>query len=204
MPDQLQRLIGVALSIATLPIVAALVVLIRVDSRGPALYRAVRVGARGQPFICYKLRTMTSSADDHESSAVTVNNDDRITRVGRYLRSKRLDELPQLWNVVRGEMRLVGPRPETPRFVDWRLPAHRVVFTEKPGITGLTQLHSLDESAALTGADPERTYRELVLPAKLRIDLAYLRRRSTKLDVWILRETVRALLRGNKFPIDHL
>ncbi|MGZ6340057.1 MAG: sugar transferase, partial [Candidatus Limnocylindrales bacterium] len=106
----------------------------------------------------------------------------------------RLDELPQLWNVARGEMRLVGPRPEAPTFVDLADPLHRLVFTTRPGVTGLTQLFYADEAGRLDPTDPERHYRETILPAKLRIDAAYLRHRSAALDLWILAQTPRALL----------
>jgi lipopolysaccharide/colanic/teichoic acid biosynthesis glycosyltransferase len=115
--------------------------------------------------------------------------------VGGLLRRFRLDELPQLWNVVAGQMRLVGPRPEDPRYVDLDLPLHREVFTARPGITGLTQLVYHDEGRLLDHSeDPDAHYREEILPRKVAIDAAYLRHRSTKLDLWILAHTPLALL----------
>jgi len=191
MPDQLQRLLGIALSIVTLPLIAAIAVVVRLGSPGPAIHRAERIGTGGRHFTCYKLRTMRIGASP--GPAVTGTHDPRVTRVGASLRRFRLDELPQLWNVARGEMRIVGPRPEAPQFVDFRDPLHQLVFNSKPGITGLTQLAYIDEAAMLAGPDPETTYRVEVLPAKLAIDAAYLERRSAALDLWILGRTIAAV-----------
>ncbi len=194
MPDPLQRALGLLLGALTLPLVAVLALAVKLDSRGPALYRAERVGDAGGAFTCLKLRSMTWRPAA-AGPGLTTAGDAPITRVGRLLRRYRLDELPQLWNVARGEMRLVGPRPEDPRYVEFAEPLHRLVFTARPGITGLTQLVSLDEDEQLAGAtDPETHYREAVLPAKLRVDAAYLRHRSPRLDLWILAQTPRALL----------
>ncbi len=130
----------------------------------------------------------------NEGPRITARDDRRVTSVGRVLRRFRLDELPQLINVVRGEMSLVGPRPEVPAFVDMTDPLHRLVFSAKPGITGLAQLEFHDEARLLAGEDPERRYREVVLPAKLRLDAEYLDRRSTMLDLAILFRTIRAVV----------
>jgi lipopolysaccharide/colanic/teichoic acid biosynthesis glycosyltransferase len=165
---------------------------VKVEDPGPAIYAATRVGEAGRLFTCFKLRTM--SARPSGGSAITSASDPRITRMGRLLRRSHLDELPQLWNVARGEMRFVGPRPEDPRFVDMTQPLHRLVFTARPGITGLTQLVNADEEAHIAPGDPERTYREEVLPGKLAIDAAYLRRRSPGLDLWILAHTPAAVM----------
>ena len=128
--------------------------------------------------------------------AITTRSDDRVTRLGRLLRRFRLDELPQLINVAKGEMNLVGPRPEDPRYVDFADPLHRFVFMAKPGITGLAQLTFVDEARWLgdNPDDADRRYRESVLPQKLAIDARYLRVRSWRLDAWILGQTVRAVL----------
>ena len=193
MPDAIQRLLGLLGALLTVPLVLVLAVAVKLDSRGPALFVATRVGHEGAPFRCLKLRTMTWQPNGHPV-AVTVRDDPRVTRFGRLLRATRLDELPQLWNVAMGDMRLVGPRPEDPRFVDFRDPLHRLVFTARPGITGLAQLLHADEASLLDGADPEREYEDRILPVKLRIDAAYLRNRSPALDLWILAQTPRALL----------
>ena len=189
MPDSLQRLLALLLGIATAPFVGALSVAIRIDSPGSALYVATRMGEHGKPFGLLKLRTMHADAD-RVGPGISTSRDPRITRMGRLLRQTRLDELPQLWNVVRGELRLVGPRPEDPRYVDPSNPVHRVVFWSRPGITGVSQLLHADEARGLVGADPETRYRELVLPTKVALDAAYLAARSTSLDLWILVQTI--------------
>lgn len=158
--------------------------------RGPFLYRASRVGQGGALFTVLKVRTMSAGS---VGAGITGPGDPRITRVGRFLRRYRLDELPQLVNVLRGEMSLVGPRPEDPAYVDWSNPVHRRVFTAKPGITGLAQLEFHDESSRLVGPDIEDRYRTEILPAKLRLDLDYLDRRSLRLDLAIMARTVRTL-----------
>jgi lipopolysaccharide/colanic/teichoic acid biosynthesis glycosyltransferase len=140
---------------------------------------------------------------------ITAAGDVRITRLGRLLRRTKLDELPQLWDVVRGEMTLVGPRPEDPRYVDLADPLHRAVFAALPGITGPTALAYRDEEAILaaaaremaasdgrsvaTEADLDRAYREVVLPAKLAMDAAYLATRSTRSDLVVLGRTIGVL-----------
>ena len=174
------------------PILAWAAVAMRMSGdRGPFLYRARRVGQGGKLFTILKVRTM---ATDRSGSKLTLAGDPRVTKVGRTLRRYRLDELPQLVNVVRGDMSLVGPRPEDPAYVDLTDPLHRRVFTAKPGITGLAQLAYRDEATLLGGADAEQRYRDEILPAKLRLDAEYLDRRSTLLDLQILARTVAAVL----------
>lgn len=199
MPPIIQRLIGLVASVLLLPLVLPLALALRLDSRGQAIYRATRVGRDGRPFACFKLRTMADDAND-SGPAVTGRQDPRVTRVGRVLRRYRLDELPQLWNVARGDMLLVGPRPEDPRFVDLTDPLHRVVFTAMPGITGLTQLAFAEEADMLDASDPEAHYRQVILPRKLAIDADYLRRRTTSLDLWILGQTVLTAI-GRRTPL---
>lgn len=194
-PELLQRAIALLSAIVTLPVVGLLMVLIKLDSPGPALYRATRCGERGEPFVCYKLRTMrVITRNSPLQPRISAADDPRITRFGRFLRRTKLDELPQLWNVVQGKMRLVGPRPEDPGFIDMTHPLHRAVFMQKPGITGLTQLAFLDEEELLSGTNAEEAYVEL-LPRKLTLDQDYLSRRSTRLDLLILRETFATLWR---------
>lgn len=199
MPDSLQRLIGAIASFATLPIVALLAVAVRLDSPGPAFYPSVRLGEGARPFNCRKLRTMRWRPE-MPGAGLTTREDTRVTRVGRFLRATRLDELPQLWHVASGRMRLVGPRPEDPRYADLSDPVHREVFRAKPGITGLTQLLYVDEAKQLDGPDPELHYRREILPAKLRLDVAYLRHRSARLDLWILAATPLAILGRRPIP----
>jgi lipopolysaccharide/colanic/teichoic acid biosynthesis glycosyltransferase len=127
---------------------------------------------------------------------ITAAGDPRITRVGRLLRRSKLDEFPQLWNVVRGDMRLVGPRPEDPRFVALYRPDQRQVLSVAPGITGPSQLTFLDEEDLLGSSDPEATYVREILPRKLAIDLSYAEHHTIRLDVQILAQTGLAVLRA--------
>jgi lipopolysaccharide/colanic/teichoic acid biosynthesis glycosyltransferase len=159
--------------------------------RAPFLYHARRVGEGGRPISILKIRTMVPEGD---GPALTSRDDPRVTRLGRFLRRYRLDELPQLWNVLKGEMTLVGPRPEDPAFVDLANPLHRRVFTVRPGITGPAQLAFHDEAEGREGPDAERIYRETILPAKLKLDSDYLDRRSIRLDLAILVRTAAAIL----------
>jgi lipopolysaccharide/colanic/teichoic acid biosynthesis glycosyltransferase len=174
------------------PILVGVAMYMRLSGdRGPILYRARRVGEGARIITVLKVRTMV---DGPAGSSLTMAADPRVTRLGRLLRRYRIDELPQLINVVRGDMSLVGPRPEDPAFVDLSDPLHRRVFSARPGITGLAQLAFHDEASRLVGADAERRYREEILPAKLRLDAEYLDRRSTSLDLQILVRTVRTVL----------
>lgn len=177
------------------PLLLVLALLVRIDSRGPALYRADRVGRDGRVFRCLKLRTMRWEPNG-AGGRLTVEADDRVTRLGGVLRRLHLDELPQLVNVVRGEMNLVGPRPEDPAFVDPRDPLHRLVFRAMPGITGVTQLAFANEAAMLGSSpvDAAERYRTVILPQKVALDIAYLDARTWRLDLWILWQTARAAL----------
>jgi lipopolysaccharide/colanic/teichoic acid biosynthesis glycosyltransferase len=190
MPDWLQRCLALLIALASAPILAVLAAVVRLDSRGPAFFLAERIGEGGRRFRIVKLRTMHDGAAT-AGPGLSLHQDVRVTRVGRLLRRYRIDELPQVWNVVRGEMRLVGPRPEDPRFVDLGDDLHRRVFLAKPGITGITQLAYASEAELLDPSDPEQHYRQVILPAKLALDARYLARRSTRLDVWILLQTLR-------------
>lgn len=181
-----------ALAIAG-PVLVAIAMVMRLSGdHGPFLYRATRVGEGGATITVLKVRTMVEGRD---GPGITGRRDVRVTPVGRILRRYRLDELPQLVNVVRGEMSLVGPRPEDPRYVDWSDPLHRRVFTARPGLTGLAQLQFHEEAKLLVGPDIEERYRREILPAKLRLDLEYLDHRSLLLDLKILTWTARAILR---------
>jgi lipopolysaccharide/colanic/teichoic acid biosynthesis glycosyltransferase len=174
------------------PVLALIAIAMRLSGdKGPFFYRAPRVG-QGETFTVLKVRTMTPGS---AGSKVTLANDPRVTRMGGMLRRYRLDELPQLINVIRGEMSLVGPRPEDPAYVDFADPLHRRVFSAKPGITGLAQLKYRDEADLLAGPDADQRYRREILPAKLRLDAEYLDRRTTLFDLKILARTVGTILR---------
>jgi lipopolysaccharide/colanic/teichoic acid biosynthesis glycosyltransferase len=177
------------------PLLLLVAVFVRLSSPGPVLHRAVRVGRNGRTFVLYKFRTMVVDRAVL-GPRITAANDPRITRVGGVLRRSKLDELPQLWNVVRGDMRLVGPRPEDPRFVALYGPDQQQVLSIAPGITGPAQLTFLDEEELLRSADPEATYVREILPRKLAIDMAYAEHRTIGLDIQILAQTGLAALRA--------
>ena len=183
------------LGIAVLsPLVGAIAAAIKLDSPGPVMYRATRSGRDGHPFTMYKFRTMQERRDAH-GPKITTHADHRVTRVGRLLRPSRLDELPQLWNVLRGDMSLVGPRPEDPHYVELYSPDDRLVLSARPGVTSLAALLYRDEERLLIGDGWERVYVEQVMPAKLAIDRAYVERQSVWLDLKILVATALAPFR---------
>lgn len=208
MPIAFQRILALLGLIVLGPLILALGVAVRLTSPGPALHRATRFRPGGT-FQLLKLRTMNADAAT-AGPGVTAAGDPRITRLGSVLRRTKLDELPQLWNVVRGDMALVGPRPEDPRYVDVRDPLHARVFGAKPGITGPTALAFRDEEAILAEAalelarsqgretattqDLEGAYRATILPAKLAMDGAYLDTRSVRGDLVILGRTIGQVL----------
>jgi lipopolysaccharide/colanic/teichoic acid biosynthesis glycosyltransferase len=155
----------------------------------PILFSQTRVGLNGKIFRLLKFRTMRQNAS---GPSVTVGGDSRITRVGALLRRSKLDELPQLWNVIRGEMSLVGPRPEVPEFVDHSKPAWRSVLRVRPGITDPASIAYRHEEKLLAKvSDPIRYYQETLLPAKLAMNLAYLQERSFWLDLKVILRTMR-------------
>lgn len=167
---------------------------VRLDSPGPVLYRARRVGRGEQLFTLLKFRTMTLGADKL-GPGVTGAQDRRITRMGSVLRRTKLDELPQLWNVLRGDMSLVGPRPEDPRYVALYTPQQRLVLNVRPGITSPASVTYRHEEALLTGPDWETTYIQQVMPAKLALDLEYARHPTLRADIVIIARTVWVLFR---------
>ena len=198
----LRRVLDVAVSATVLvllaPLLAAIALLVKLDSRGPVLFAQMRVGRGCAPFRLLKFRTMTTDAPARGPS-LTVGADPRITRVGAVLRRYKLDELPQFANVLRGDMSLVGPRPEVPGYVALYTEEQRRVLAQRPGITDPASLAYHDE-ASLLGEfdDPERAYREQVLPKKLAISLDYLARRTVASDLCVLAETaLRMVVRSN-------
>ncbi len=187
-PDGLKRGLDVLLSGAALTVLAVPMALVaaavKLSSPGPVFYLQERIGRGGRPFRLYKFRSMRPG---NAGPQVTAGSDNRITPVGRVLRKCKLDELPQLWNVLRGDMALVGPRPEVERFVRHYTPEQRRVLEMTPGITGFTQLLYVDEEELLRGrADVEQAYLQEVMPQKLALDLEYARRRTLLLDLRIL------------------
>ncbi|MBK9713265.1 MAG: SDR family NAD(P)-dependent oxidoreductase [Kouleothrix sp.] len=189
--DVIVALVGLTLLIPAFLIIA---IAIKLDARGPVFYRARRIGRGGRPFGMYKFRTMVTGAD-RAGPALTYRDDPRVTRVGRLLRDVRLDELPQLINVLTGEMSLVGPRPEAPAYVRLDQPIWREVLAVRPGICGLAQLdYAVDEASILTsGATVEEDYITRILPGKLAIDRRYIATRSLLFDLKILWQTLLVL-----------
>lgn len=188
LPRSLEVVASAAGLIVALPLLAVAAVAIRLTSPGPALFRQERVGRAGRPFFLLKLRTMRAGA----GSLVTTSGDPRVTPVGRLLRRTKLDELPQLWNVVRGDMALVGPRPEVPAYVDLADPAWSRVLETRPGITDPVSLRLRFEEALLASAPGNRAefYRDVMVPFKVQKYLEYQSVRSPWSDLVVLFQTV--------------
>jgi lipopolysaccharide/colanic/teichoic acid biosynthesis glycosyltransferase len=183
-------LVGLVLSA---PFWLAAAVAIKLTSPGPVLHRAQRVGKDGRLFTIHKFRTMRVVS----GARITSSTDSRITAVGAVLRRLKIDELPQLVDVLIGSMSMVGPRPEDPRFVSTYTPEQRRVLTVRPGITSPAALAYVDEASLIgaAGGDPEAVYLERVLPAKLALDLDYVDRRTLWLDLFLVGRTAVAVLR---------
>ncbi|MBI4500131.1 MAG: sugar transferase [Gemmatimonadetes bacterium] len=194
----IKRALDLLLSLAGLvvlaPSLAAIAILIKLDSRGPVLFRQERVGRRFRRFRIYKFRTMVAGAD-RLGAALTGERDPRVTRVGRRLRHFKLDELPQLFNVVAGDMSLVGPRPEVPRYVEHFRGDYEEILTVRPGMTDLASLKYRNESATLAGGpDVEARYLATILPDKIRLGKEYLRRSGLGFDLQLVLFTMLALV----------
>ena len=175
------------------PVLLVLGLLVKLSSPGPMFYHAERVGLHGERFRLFKFRSMVVDADK-QGPGITVAADSRVTRIGRFLRRTKLDELPQLLNVLRGEMSIVGPRPEDPRYVALYSPAQRDVLNVRPGITSPASVRYRDEESILTGDNWETLYIEQVMPAKLAIDLEYARQPGFRHDLNIILRTLVSLL----------
>jgi FlaA1/EpsC-like NDP-sugar epimerase/lipopolysaccharide/colanic/teichoic acid biosynthesis glycosyltransferase len=187
---------GLGLLLLT-PLFLVIGLVVKLTSAGPAFYRAKRVGQDGRLFELYKFRSMYLDADQR-GPGITAKDDPRITPMGRFLRRTKLDELAQLINVFRGDMSLVGPRPEDPKYVALYTPAQRRVLAVRPGMTSPASLHYRDEESLLDGDDWETVYREQIMPHKLALDLAYLRHRTVWTDLVIVLETIAALIYPRK------
>ena len=166
------------------------------DSAGPVFFRQVRVGKEGNLFSIYKFRTMVCDAEQN-GLQITVAQDCRVTRIGMFLRKYKIDELPQLINVLLGEMSLVGPRPEVPRYVEhWPTEARDRILSIRPGITDFASIEYRDENVLLSGAaDPEKVYVEQILPVKIDYYLKYIEEWSLWLDFVLILRTLKAIIR---------
>lgn len=175
------------------PVLLVCAILVTATSPGGALFRQERIGKDGKPFNICKFRSMRK---DNAGLKISTSNDSRITPVGRILRKTKLDELPQLWNVLKGDMSFVGPRPEVAEYVRLYDEEQRQVLLLRPGITGLASIRYRNENELLSAsADPNRTYIEEIMPAKLALDLEYIPRASVWYDIRLIFETLLTVVR---------
>lgn len=182
------------------PLLALAAVMVKLSSRGSVLYRGTRVGLDGKLFSMLKFRTMVVDAESLGGSA-TAADDPRITRFGKFLRRYKLDELPQFFNVLLGDMSLVGPRPEVQKYVNIYSPEEKAILTVRPGITDWASIWNSNEASVLEGSrDPERTYEELIRPTKLALQLLYVRNHSFFVDLRILFHTAAKLIDEDWVP----
>ncbi len=179
-----------------LPLLLIIACCVAFTSPGGAFFHQIRVGKDGRDFRLLKFRTMRSGSE--AKGQLTIGGrDPRVTGVGYFLRKTKLDELPQLWNVLIGDMSVVGPRPEVPKYVALYTAEQRAVLSVRPGITGMASIDYIDENELLAkAADPERAYIQEVMPAKLLLDLRYVRERSFALDMRIIMATVGRVFLG--------
>ena len=177
------------------PVIAAIAIAIKAGSKGPLLYRGTRVGMNDEPFHMLKFRTMVVDADKIGGSS-TPEDDPRVTPIGKFLRKYKLDELPQLINVLRGDMSFVGPRPQVQWAVDLYTPEERQILTVRPGITDEASLKFSNEGEILKGSkDPDKDYIEKIHPEKMRLSLEYVRNRSFSGDLSIIARTAQAIFK---------
>lgn len=171
------------------PVLLFLAVWILVDSRGGVFYKQVRVGKNGKEFKLLKFRSMRPNSD--KAGQLTIGNDNRITKVGRFIRRTKLDELPQLINIIKGEMSVVGPRPEVPKYVAMYTPEQRQVLQALPGLTDYASIQFINEQTILGASpDPEKTYITEVMPQKLALNLQYINDRTFFLDIKLIFKTI--------------
>jgi len=173
------------------PLFLIISILIKLDSEGPVFYRGLRVGRFGKPFRIFKFRSMVKNAEELGGPSTSAD-DPRLTKFGKFLKKYQLDELPQLINVIKGEMSLVGPRPEVKMYVDMMSNEKRkTILSIKPGMTDLASLWNFHESDVLKGSpDPEKTYQEEIRPKKIQLQLEYVKNRSFWLDLKIILKTI--------------
>lgn len=178
-----------------LPFGLVIALLIVLDSKGSVIYRQSRVGRNNVDFLLYKFRTMCVDAD--HSSLITVGADDaRITRVGAFLRKFKIDEFPQFLNILKGEMSIVGPRPEVRKYVDLYTPEQMRVLSVRPGLTDYASIRYVNENELLaTSLDPEKTYIEEIMPDKLKLNLKYIDEQSVGTDLKIMMQTIVAIFK---------
>lgn len=194
-PRWADAIVAVMVLAVTAPVIGALALMIAATSGAPVFFRQRRVGRGFRPFVLVKLRTMNST---NGGPKVTPRGDQRVTRFGRFLRKTKLDELPTFWNVLRGDMALVGPRPEVPEYVKESDPLWRTVLSVRPGLTDPVTISLRNEEELLGRAhdDTERFYLAELQPAKLRGYISYLEARTLRSDISVLARTVTEIIRG--------
>ena len=189
-------LFAVVLLVLLSPLLLLFAAWVALTSPGGAFFRQIRVGRHGRPFQLLKFRSMRPGSEA-QGQLTIGGRDPRSTPVGMWLRKPKLDELPQLWNVLKGDMSMVGPRPEVPKYAALYTAEQRQVLEVRPGITGMASIHYIDENEMLARAsDPEQAYITEVMPAKLAKDLEYVRKQSLMLDLRIILATVAKVFGG--------
>jgi lipopolysaccharide/colanic/teichoic acid biosynthesis glycosyltransferase len=190
--DILMSLIGI---IILSPVFILISLLIKLDSKGPVMFKQIRVGRGERNFKILKFRTMVTDAEQ-KGAQITVGRDSRITRVGHFLRKSKLDEIPQLINVLKGDMSLVGPRPEVPKYTRYYNSSQKRIFEIRPGITDLASIKYRDENEILAKSDrPEETYIEEIMVDKLKLNLQYLSEMSLLTDIKIIFMTLLKIIK---------
>lgn len=188
--DMLSSFLGLLLLSPVFMLIAAA---IKLEDEGPVMFSQIRMGREFMPFKLYKFRTMEVNADE-EGAAITVKGDSRVTRIGSILRKYKLDELPQLVNVFKGDMSIVGPRPEAPQFVEIFCNDYQTILEVKPGITDYATLEFRSEEDVLASYDePEKAYIDIVLPRKIELSKQYIAEQSLFLDCRIVIRTLLAI-----------
>jgi lipopolysaccharide/colanic/teichoic acid biosynthesis glycosyltransferase len=171
-----------------MPLLLLVSLLIKLTMPGPVLFRQIRIGFGGRPFTIYKFRSMKVN---RSKVSITLSSDNRITPLGRFLRRSKIDELPQLWNILRGDMSVVGPRPDVPGYSDKLQGSDQLLWTVRPGLTGLDSISYPNEESILDQqSDPQKYYDEVLWPEKVRLNLAYIKNRSFWMDIAIILFTV--------------
>ena len=194
----LKRIFDITLSlfglIILLPFMLIIAILIKLDSKGPVFFKQVRVTKNGREFKIFKYRTMKIGSDKY--SQITVGKDDRITKIGMFLRKYKLDEIPQLINVLLGDMSLVGPRPEVPKYVALYTEGQKEILKVRAGITDYASIEFSDENDLLASeADPEKAYIEKIMPKKIELNKKYLSEISMLTDIKIILLTIKKILK---------
>ncbi len=192
-----KRIFDVVSSLIALVLFSPLIIIISlwiaIDSRGGVFYKQIRVGKNQKEFGLYKFRSMRPNSD--KAGQITVGNDSRVTKVGRFIRKFKIDEVPQLINILKGDMSVVGPRPEVPKYVNMYSAEQLKVLSVLPGLTDYASIEYLDEQKILGAAeDPDKAYIEEVMPAKLKLNLKYISDRGFWLDIKLIFRTLRKIV----------